>query len=147
MRRTWLVLAIVAVMVVMVPLVASPAIARNFHGGNFFFDNNNNGFFDHNNGFFFSTPSVSNGVAQESETGNVNESFSVEQTGSNSNQCVTPQQFGNSGSQQNGQPVLQYNSISDGFFGSIEPEGSSFTFAPSETAPCTQQVQQSAAAG
>ena len=90
---------------------------------------------------------VNNGIGQEQESGNVTGSFSVQQSGSNSNQCVTPQQFGNTGSEQNAQGVLQYNSVVGGPFGSIEPEGSSFTFAPSETAPCTQQVQQSAAAG
>jgi hypothetical protein len=68
------------------------------------------------------------------------------QSGNNSNQCVTPQQFGNTGSSQNAQPILQYNSVADGAFGNIEPEGSQFTIAPVETAPCTQQVQQSAAA-
>lgn len=89
---------------------------------------------------------VNNGTGQEDQSGNVTENFSVDQSGSNSSQCVTPQQFGNTGSQQNAQGVLQYNSVSDGAFGNIEPQGSTFTFAPSETAPCTQQVQQSAAA-
>jgi hypothetical protein len=55
---------------------------------------------------------------------------------------VTPQQFGNTGSSQNAQGILQYNSVA----GNLEPEGSTFTFAPELTAPCTQQVQQSAAA-
>jgi hypothetical protein len=85
---------------------------------------------------------VNNGVGQEDETGNVDLSFSVQGSGSNSNQCVTPQQFGNTGSSQNAQGVLQYNSVS----GDIEPEGSTFTLAPELTAPCTQAVQQSSAA-
>ena len=89
---------------------------------------------------------VNNGTGQEDETGNVTESFSVQQSGSNSNQCVTPQQFGNTGSQQNAQGILQYNSVADGVFGNLEPEGSTFIFAPSLVAPCENTVQQSAAA-
>src|SRR5919199_2981326 len=85
---------------------------------------------------------VSQGVANEDETGNVSLSFSVTSTGNNSNQCVTPLQFGNTGSNQNAQGALQYVSSSD----DIELEGSTFTFAPELTAPCTQQVQQSSAA-
>ena len=85
---------------------------------------------------------VNNGVGQSDETGNVELSFSTMQSGNNSSQCVTPQQFGNTGSSQNAQGVLQYNSAS----GDIEPAGSVFTLAPELTAPCTQQVQQSAAA-
>lgn len=89
---------------------------------------------------------VNNATGQEDQTGNLQESFSVNQTGSNSNQCVTPQQFGNTGSAQNAQGVLQYNSVSDGAFGNIEPHGSEFTIAPALTAPCENTVQQSAAA-
>lgn len=80
--------------------------------------------------------------AQSDSTGDISLSFSVQQSGDNSDQCVTPQQFGNAGSDQNGQAVLQYVSTS----GKIEPSGDAFSFAPAETAPCTQQVQQSAAA-
>ncbi len=111
-------LMIFAAMVAMVLAVAIPAIAQ----------------------------PVNNGIGQEDESGNVSLSFSVDQSGNNSNECVTPQQFANTASQQNGQSVLQYNSIADGAFGNIEPEGSTFTLGPAETAPCTQQVQQSAAA-
>lgn len=85
---------------------------------------------------------VNNGTAQEDESGNVELSFSVDQSGNNSDQCVTPQQFANTGSQQNGQGVLQYVSAS----GDINPEDGAFTFAPESTVPCTQAVQQSAAA-
>ena len=85
---------------------------------------------------------VSQGVANEDETGNVSLSFSVQSTGNNSNQCVTPLQFGNTGSNQNAQGALQYVSTS----GDIELEGGAMTFAPELTAPCTQQVQQSSAA-
>ncbi len=85
---------------------------------------------------------VGNGVGNESESGNVSPSFSVQSTGNNSNQCVTPLQFGNTGNLQNGQAFLQYNSTAD----DLEAEGPTFTFAPELTAPCTQAVQQSSAA-
>jgi hypothetical protein len=81
-------------------------------------------------------------LGNEDETGNVDLSFSVQSTGNNSNQCVNPLQFGNTGSNQNAQGFLQYNSTADDLSG----DGSTFTFAPVEVAPCTQQVQQSSAA-
>jgi hypothetical protein len=85
---------------------------------------------------------VNNGIGQEDETGNTTLSFSDQASGNNANQCLTPQQFGNTGSAQNAQGVIQYNSVA----GDIEPEGSTFTLAPELTAPCNQAVQQSAAA-
>src|SRR5919202_3319661 len=85
---------------------------------------------------------VTNEVANEDETGNVELAFSVESKGNNSNQCVTPLQFGNTGSNQNAQSFLQYASTADDLTGT----GGVLTFAPVETAPCTQQVQQSSAA-
>ena len=85
---------------------------------------------------------VTNAVGQESESGNVSVNFSATQSGNNSSQCVTPLQFGNTGSLQNGQAILQYGSTS----GDLSEGGSTFTFSPTLTAPCTQAVQQSAAA-
>ena len=85
---------------------------------------------------------VTNAVGQEAESGTVNDTFTATQSGNNSSQCVTPLQFGNTGSLQNGQAVLQYNSTS----GAIEQEGSPFTFSPTLTATCDQKVQQSSAA-
>jgi hypothetical protein len=111
-----------AAMLALVLAVAAPALALNpFKAG---------------------SSNINNSIGQQTESGNVDLSFSVQQSGNNSNQCVTPQQFGNTGSQQNAQPILQYNSAA----GNIEPEGSTFTFAPELTAPCNQAVQQSAAA-
>ena len=85
---------------------------------------------------------VAQEVANEDETGNVELSFSAQSTGNNSNQCVTPLQFGNTGSNQNAQGFLQYASTAD----DLEAEGGTFSFAPVEVAPCTQAVQQSSAA-
>jgi Tfp pilus assembly protein FimT len=85
---------------------------------------------------------VTNAVGQESETGNVTANFTATQSGNNSSQCVTPLQFGNTGSLQNGQAVLQYGSTS----GDVELGGSTFTFDPTLNATCNQAVQQSSAA-
>jgi hypothetical protein len=85
---------------------------------------------------------VTNAVGQEAESGAVTPSFTATQSGNSSDQCVTPLQFGNTGSLQNGQAVLQYGSTS----GDIGEGGSTFTFSPTLTATCTQKVQQSSAA-
>ena len=85
---------------------------------------------------------VTQAIGQEDETGDVTTTFTATQSGNNSNQCVTPEQFGNTGSLQNGQAVLQYSSSS----GDIGEGGSTFTFSPSLTGNCDQKVQQSAAA-
>ena len=85
---------------------------------------------------------VNNAVGQEAESGNVTPSFTATQSGNNSSQCVTPLQFGNTGSLQNGQGILQYSGSS----GDLSEGGSTFTFSPSLTGNCDQKVQQSAAA-
>ena len=85
---------------------------------------------------------VANGAGNENESGDVAGSFSVQSTGNNSNQCVTPLQFGNTGSNQNAQGFLQYASSS----GDITGTGGTFTFAPVLSGGCEQTVQQSSAA-
>src|SRR5919202_6394513 len=85
---------------------------------------------------------VSQEIGNESQSGDVSMGFSVMSTGDNSNQCVTPLQFGNTGRNQYAQGFLQYASTSD----DVEFDGSSFVFAPSLSASCNQAVQQSSAA-
>jgi hypothetical protein len=89
---------------------------------------------------------VKNGVGNEGESGDASLSFSVISSGNNSNQCVTPLQFANTGNLNNGQAMLQYASQTAGPLGNLEAEGPTFSFTPELTAPCTQQVQQSSAA-
>src|SRR5919205_4296661 len=87
---------------------------------------------------------VSFGIGQGIEdTGSVTTSTTVTSAGDNSNQCVAPEQFGNTGNVQNAQGFLQYASES----GDIEFGGGSMSFTPSLTNTCKQQVQQAAAAG
>src|SRR5918911_4255737 len=82
---------------------------------------------------------VTNAIGQESETGDFSATFTANQSGNNSSQCVSPLQFGNTAPLQNGQSVLQYNSTA----GDIELEGSTFTFSPSLSSTCNTAVQQS----
>ncbi len=85
---------------------------------------------------------VSQELGNENESGNVDLSFSVLSSGNNSNQCVTPLQFGNTGSNQNAQGFLQYASTAD----DLQAQGGTFSFTPTLSAPCEQTVQQSSAA-
>jgi len=76
------------------------------------------------------------------DTGEVSLDTAVEGSGNNSNQCVAPVQFGNTGNLQNEQGFLQYSSIAD----DVEFGGSSFEFAPEQAVECGQSVEQAAAA-
>ena len=87
---------------------------------------------------------VTDEFGQEIEnTGSVTTSTTVTGSGDSSNQCVAPEQFGNTGNVQNAQGFLQYGSTS----GDIEFGGGSMSFTPTLTNTCKQQVQQAAAAG
>ena len=128
-------LLMLAAMLALVAVLAVPAIAQIDIDD----DNDNN---DNNDVVFNNNGVVSQEVANENESGDVDLSFSVLSSGNNSNQCVTPLQFGNTGSNQNAQGFLQYNSTAD----DLEAEGSEFVFAPELSGGCVQQVQQSSAA-
>ena len=173
MRKMILLALVVALAALM--MAAAPAMAD---------DNEHNHFFDHHvnrfdglffNRFFEPTPALE--FNQEAEnTGNVTVSTAVSQTGNNSNQCVAPLQFGNTGNVQNAQGFTTFgstpfffnnndiNDINDnGFFdhrrflfpffnnglnnNDIEFEGSSMTFTPTLTNTCNQAVEQAGAAG
>ena len=80
--------------------------------------------------------------AAEQESGGVGIEFAVENTGSSSNQCAAPLQFGNTGNISNSSGVLQYASTADDF----ELVGNETVFAPEFAQECAQEVQQAAAA-
>ena len=148
---------------------AAPAMADDFDHPHFFDHVNRfDGLFF--NRFFEPTPALE--FNQEAEnTGNVTISTAVSQTGNNSNQCVAPLQFGNTGNVQNAQGFVQSgtpffnnnnndNNNDNGFFNhrffpffenglnnnNVEFEGSSMTFTPTLTNTCNQSVEQAAAA-
>ena len=90
---------------------------------------------------------INQGEANRSTSGNFTGTFTANSTGNNGSQCVTPEQFGNTGPQQNTQGIIQYASFS-GDLSETGPDGPTggFNFAPVLTAPCDQKVEQSSAA-
>ncbi len=84
------------------------------------------------------------GFEQEAESGDVNQSFDVSNTGDNSNQCAGIQGVANTGNAQNQTGVLQYGSEADDF--EFEDVGSSIEVSPENSTTCDQQVNQAATA-
>ena len=81
---------------------------------------------------------------QESESGEVDQSFTVTSEGDNSNQCANIQGVANTGNAQNQTGVLQYGSEADDF--EFEDVGSSIEVSPENSTTCDQQVNQAATA-
>src|ERR671933_2563250 len=67
----------------------------------------------------------------------------ISNSGNNVNLCPTTQQVVNTGNVANEQGVTQYQTKTD----DISFSGSEITITPSETAECTQTIEQAAAAG
>ena len=76
-------------------------------------------------------------------SGSASPKVAVSNTGDNVNLCPTVQQIANTGQVLNEQGTVQYFSTS----GDIDFAGSSITITPSETATCTQTIEQAAASG
>ena len=87
---------------------------------------------------------VSQEGEQETESGDVDQSFSVTSEGDNSNQCANVQGVGQTGNAQNQLDLLQYDSEADDF--EFDEVGSSIDESPTNTATCDQQVNQAASA-
>ncbi len=81
---------------------------------------------------------------QETESGEVDQSFDVSQTGDNSNQCAGIQGVANTGNAQNQLDLIQYGSEADDF--EFDEVGSSVEVSPNSTTTCDQQVNQAATA-
>ena len=81
---------------------------------------------------------------QESESGDVDQTFEVSSTGDNSNQCAGIQGVANTGNAQNQISVLQNGSEADDF--SFEDSGSSIEVSPTNSTSCDQEVNQAASA-
>jgi hypothetical protein len=81
---------------------------------------------------------------QETESGDVDQSFTVTSTGDNSNQCAGIQGVANTGNAQNQIGLLQYASTADDF--EFDEVGSNIDVSPSNTTTCDQQVNQAASA-
>ena len=77
------------------------------------------------------------------KSGTATPKVEVKNTGNNANLCAQLQQAVQTGQVLNEQGVTQYVSNAD----DIDLTGSEIGLTPSETAECTQQIQQSSAAG
>ena len=89
-------------------------------------------------------PAVSQSFEQQAESGDVNQSFNVSNTGDNSNQCAGIQGVANTGNAQNQVGVIQYGSEAEDI--EFEDSGASITVSPNSFTSCDQQVNQAASA-
>jgi hypothetical protein len=87
---------------------------------------------------------ISQESEQESESGDVDQSFEISGGGDNSNQCVGIQGIANTGNSQNQLDLLQYGSEADDF--EFDEVDTSIEVSPSNTTECDQQVNQAASA-
>ncbi len=87
---------------------------------------------------------VSQEGEQETESGDVDQSFEVSGSGDNSSQCPNIQGVAQTGNSQNQLDLLQDFSIADDF--EFDEVGSSIDESPTNTATCDQQVNQAASA-
>jgi hypothetical protein len=95
-----------------------------------------------------SVPAIAEGVSQgfserRITSGKAAPQVKVTNTGDNANLCPSVQQPVNTGNVANEQGVVQYFSTAD----DIGFSGSSITIEPSETAECTQTIEQASATG
>jgi len=81
---------------------------------------------------------------QESESGEVDQEFSVTGEGANSNQCANVQGVAQTGNAQNQIDLVQDTSVAHDF--EFDEVGSAIDESPANTATCDQQVNQAASA-
>jgi hypothetical protein len=81
---------------------------------------------------------------QESESGDVDQSFEVSSTGDNSNQCAGIQGVANTGNAQNQIDLVEYFSLADDF--EFDEVGSDVDVSPENSTTCDQEVNQAASA-
>jgi hypothetical protein len=87
---------------------------------------------------------VTQEAEQDAESGDLDQSFEVNGSGDNGNQCVGIQGVGNTGNAQNVIDVIQYGSEADDF--EFDEVNSSIDVSPTNTTSCEQQVNQAASA-
>jgi hypothetical protein len=95
---------------------------------------------DHN-----SAPALTQDFDQEAESGDVDQSFDVSNTGDNSNQTVGIQGVANTGNAQNQIGIIQSGSDTDDF--EFDDVGSSIEVSPTNVTSSDQEVNQVAVAG
>jgi len=87
---------------------------------------------------------VSQESEQDTESGEVNQTFTVTGGGDNSNQCAGISGVANTGNAQNQIDLIQYASTADDF--EFEDSDATLTVSPTNTTTCDQQVNQAASA-
>ena len=108
---------------------------------NFFFDDD----FDDFDRFDFNFDGeLDQDVEQDAESGDIDQSFDVSQTGDNSNQCAGIQGVANTGNAQNVIDLTQVDGEADDF--EFDEVDSSIEVSPESTTTCDQQVNQAASA-
>ncbi len=137
--------ALAALMAAMMVVMSGPAMANHldFNGDDdddledffFFGDDDLEDFFGFGNGF-------DSDLDQESESGDLETNFSVENTGDYAFQCTPALQFGNTGNFNQGSTFVQGFSELDDF----EPEGIEVGFGGGQSTDCSNTIQQSSAA-
>ncbi len=150
-----------SVVAIVVAALALPALADD-RWDNSRWDNNdhNNRWWDHNNWWDnndwwndhdhdddfgnVGAPVVNQESSQEAESGDVDQSFNVSNTGDNSNQCAGVQGVANTGNAQNQISVVQNSSEANDF--SFEDSGASIEVSPTNATQCDQAVNQAATA-
>ena len=88
---------------------------------------------------------VEQGFDQETDSGDVDQSFTVTGGGDNSNQCVGVSGVSNTGNLQSSTGILQYASTIEEF--EQDDVGNNLTVDGTSEVTCDQQVNQAAAAG
>src|SRR5918995_4658927 len=155
MRRPISVLIALFVMAAMVGALAAPALANHrgffehdedcFEVDGFLICDEDRDFFD---GDRFDLDGFGGDFAQETEqdaeSGDVDQSFDVSQTGDNSNQCVSTQGVANTGNAQNVIDLTQVDGEADDF--EFDEVDSSIEVSPESSTTCDQQVNQAASA-
>jgi hypothetical protein len=117
-------------------------------------DINDEDCFDFDRDFDFEDGIFSQETEQEAESGDVDQSFDVSQTGDNSNQCVSTQGVANTGNAQNTLGVTDFGNFEDDNGDRFDGDGdleidevdSSIEVSPTNTTECTSEVNQAATA-
>ena len=151
MRRAKLILGVSAVMMAMMIAFAAPAMAedRDFdrfdNDGFFFFIGDD---FDRDDRFDFDFDGdggLSQDFEQETESGDVDQSFEISGGGDNASQCVNASGVSNTGNVQDVSGFTSFGSDIDEF--EQEDIGSELSVDGNSDVTCAQQVNQAAAAG
>ena len=151
MRRAKLVLGASALMVAMLMAFSSPAMAQSF-----FFDDCDDfdfdgfcddDFFDDDGFFFFDdfNDGLNQDFDQEAESGDIDQTFDVSNSGDNSNQTANLSGVSNTGNPQNQIGVTQFGSFADDF--EFDGGGADLNVSGDSDVSSNQVINQAAAAG